>query len=139
MPLVYPSRADLLTWVIATLRADATLLALVPAASIWNHVPQDKTFPYVRAWMAGSSAWDTQTSNGLDEEVQVDAWTERHGDLLVLQIADAVRGALHLATIALPAEHGQGLLIRYVGGDAFLESDGESHRTVSRFRILATA
>ena len=139
MAVIYPARADFLAWVITTLRADATLLALVPSTSIWNHVPQDKAFPYVRAWAAGSTAWDTQTANGLDDEIQVDAWTNRHGDLLALQIADAVRGVLHLATITLPANHGQGLLIRYIGGDSFLEPDGESHRTVSRFRLLATA
>ena len=121
--------------VIDRLREDDALnTTLGVGQRIYSHIPQDTDpEPTIRVSLSASE-WDTKQTNGEDQIIQVDIWSDQHGDKEVLQIKDRVHVLLH----ARPFEGlvAQSLIIYRVGWRTTIESD--SHHCVITFRHIAT-
>lgn len=123
--------------IISRLTGDATLTALVPAASIRNHLPQDAPLPFIRAVWVPANDWDTKSSDGIEGEYQIHIWVDSHGDKVMLDIADAVYAALHNLPFT-SAVSAQSLLLRFTNMASFLEPDGVSHHGAMTFNHIFT-
>ena len=130
-----PKQAEILSNLITRLRGDAGITALV-STRIYNHVPQDEPFPFVRARWGSESEWDTKDSQGFSGSLIIDIWVEVHGDSSMLFIKDAIYLALH--EIPFSPTTGQGVCLRYSNGDSFVEPDGVSHHGVMNFNYIVT-
>lgn len=130
-----PKQAEILINLIARLKGDAGIIALV-GTSIYNHVPQDKAFPYIKCRWSNPSEWDTKDSEGFDGDLVVDIWSKEKGDLPVLVILDAVHEALHNKPFTPVV--GQGLLLQFRTGTNFVEPDGVTHHGVAFYRYIVT-
>ena len=143
-------QADILIDAVRVLREDATIRSLVGVlgadaipgedaadARVWNHVPQDVNYNYIRVRWDNVDEWDTKTSEGYRGEILVDFWTEQDGDVLPLRVATAVRAALHNQPLSL-AGGGNVILLRYLAQALPVETDGESHRAVLTFDLIAS-
>ncbi len=103
---------EILSKAVATLRADAGLLALTgdinPAAPegkarVYNHVPQDEDQPYVLVvWESGKEG-DTKDSTGFEGRLNHEVVSTHHGDRDVLKMQDAIIAAYELNPIVLVA------------------------------------
>ena len=102
---------EILSKAVATLRADAGLLALTGdldpgnpgEARVYNHVPQDEKQPYVLVvWESGKEG-DTKDSTGFEGRLNHEVVTTHHGDRDVLKMQDAVIAAYEAAPIVLVA------------------------------------
>jgi hypothetical protein len=85
---------------VARLRADATLLALLGGARVFAHVPDRQTSPYVQLSIE-SKPWDTTTDYGAEHDVSFHAWTEHEGPKQAETIIDAIEASLRGATFSL--------------------------------------
>lgn len=129
-----PSSADIITKIIATLKASAPLSAAVNG-NIYNYVPQDLTPPFIRARWGSAQDWDTKDSDGLDGKIRIDIWTEHKGALQAAQIADLVQNVLHLQDLGTAS---QCLLVRLTMQDFFVEPDGITNHTVQEYSAIIT-
>ena len=129
-----------------TLRDSSDLLAVTGSkdgapsyARVWNNVPQTTARPYVKYRLSPGARWDTKATDssgdGYDSIVTIDAWSDRHDDLEVLDMLDACHAALHNADLG--AITGGGIAcLRYLDATVLTEGD-ESHHGVARYGILA--
>ena len=142
-----PRLGSVMQAIYEAIRDDADILALTGAkgstspadgySRIWNNVPQDTARPYIRYHMAQAPKDDTKTDDGYAITVTFDIWTDGHTDLLVLQLQDQLRAALHnIDSLAITG--GTVCLIQYLDGTTVQESD-EAHHGVTRFRVLVTS
>lgn len=129
------SHVEALAAIIAVLKADARLRTFV-GERIFNHVPQDEINPCIRVRIESGGEWDTKTSDGWQNSVRVDVWSEYQGDKESLEIADIIDDILHDASLSLASS--QSLLLRHDTRDAFTEPDGATHHTVLRYLHIIT-
>lgn len=130
------SAESFLVALFAKVKADATISALVPAARINSHLPQDEENPCIRLRVESWGEYDTKTSDGFDAEIVADVWSDYHGDKEVLQISDALRNVLH--RVPLTVTTGENFHLRYVSQSIFTETEGQLHRARVVFRALIT-
>ena len=142
--MAVPKLQEQLTALIQTLRADSTLLTLLgPAdglpleAAVYNHVPQDNGFPLCHCRMGSGRQWDTKTSKGWAQSVILTIWTDQHGDLNALEIAQAIDDLLHNNLISLP--NGQTVLLRHESYDTTTAGNGVAHRADLRFQWITSS
>lgn len=120
------------------LSTDASVVALV-GNRVFNHVPQTTpVFPYIRFFAVTNADWSSKGDQGLDQEFQIDIWSQQRGDLLVAEIADAVIAATHNLTLTLPAGE-LSVMLQHLQTLFLVESDGITHHGVVRLRQLATS
>jgi hypothetical protein len=119
--------------VYAKLSGDAALLAL--GASVYEYVPQDTAFPYVK--IEGSSAvdWSTTTTQGWEVTVALSVFTRERGSKKSLSIAARCRELLHDATLAVSGC--TVVSIRYVASDVQLLADGVTYQAGMVFKVFA--
>jgi hypothetical protein len=86
--------------VYTALTTDATLLTLVPGG-IWDHVPQDPTWPYVRIGELREEPRDTSGTQRRRVAITLHAWSQYHGRAEVLAIVDRIIALLRETTITL--------------------------------------
>ena len=133
---------EILSKAVATLRADAGLLALTgeltPAAPtgearVYNHVPQDEDQPYVLVvWESGSEN-DTKDSTGFDGRLNHEVVSTHHGDREVLKMQDAVIAAYEAAPLVLVA--GEIICFQFASGSTPVNVFS-THRAVFFFNVL---
>lgn len=124
------------TLLTSRLKGDATLIALVPADDIQNHIPQDNQFPYIRYRLETSGEWDTKSTDGYVTSVVLDYWTDEHSDLPIIKMHEAVYDLLQNFNFVLVS--GQNVLTKFKQFNTFIETDGHSHHGISRFESILT-
>lgn len=84
--------------VYAALAADADIAALV-STRIYDHAPQNTAFPYIVFGQPLALQYDTQTTNGVDQEVWIDVWDRPAAGVVgrkgVMDIGQAIYDVLH--------------------------------------------
>jgi hypothetical protein len=60
---------------LASLAADAALLARLKGAYIYDGVPRGAPFPHINIGECETKPWDTQTSRGFEHIVTLHVWT----------------------------------------------------------------
>ena len=79
----------------AALAANAGMAALV-GARIYDEPPQNVVFPYLRMVDINPAAFDTDTTEGAEISISVEAYSRSaSGRVEAAQMAEAVRAALH--------------------------------------------
>jgi hypothetical protein len=140
MPVVQTS---ILSALIDRMRASSDLLTITGAiagsgtpglAKVFNHVPQDEPLPYVRVLWAPSQEWDTKGSLGFRGEIQVDCWTEQHGDAQALSMIDICRALLQDTPLTITG--GQNILLRYLSASIVEQPDGVTHRGLCTYDAI---
>jgi hypothetical protein len=122
---------DLQTAVYEALAADATLTALI-GESVYDHVPQDATFPFVVLDQTRISDWSTGTEAGSEHQLTLHIWSRYRGKAESYTIADTIRAALDEAT--LPLAENRLVNLRHQFSDMRRDEDGETWHAVLRFR-----
>ena len=142
MPTI--KQADILTKLIERLHGTGSLTALVPVASIRNHLPQataatvNQGLPYVRARLDSLGQWDTKHTTGYEVDAIIDCWVGPPdlGDLKAHQIADAVMDALQNNPLVLTA--GQCVMARHNNTSITVEGDGRTHHAIVSVRLITS-
>lgn len=125
---------DLQKAVIATLKADASVTALV-GQRIYDQVPPNATFPYV-SWGPDQVLADkADCQNGFEVFAQIDVWSRAPGKPEAKRIAGAVRAALDDAELTLD-DHAL-LLLEHVQTRHLIDPDGSTKHSIVELRALA--
>lgn len=121
--------------VFAELTADPGVQsALGNPPRIYDAVPRGTAFPYAVVGDGTENDWSTASDTGSEHILAIHAWSRAGGHREAKEIAEAIRGALDGAALALA---GATLIdIRFVSTDYARESDGETWRASLRFRAV---
>jgi hypothetical protein len=89
--------------VYTVLAGDATLLTLAPGG-VWDHVPQNPTWPYVRVGGMAEDPMDTAGMQGRLVTFVVHAWSQYRGVKEAYAIVDRVVALLRYAPLSLGSD-----------------------------------
>lgn len=118
----------------AALVADSVLDAMLGSAAIYDHVPQNASFPYVVIDQMQLRDWSTGTERGSEHILMLHVWSRYDGKREVYDIADAIRGILDDAQLTLDDHRLINLTHQY--SDLKRDADGETYHGVLRFRAV---
>lgn len=110
----------------------AGLTALIDA--VYDHVPQDPTFPYVQIGEDTAIPFDTHDSSGSDNTVTIHSWSRYRGKKEIKDIQRQVYLALH--RFALSVTGVDTVDCQWEFADSFLDDDGLTRHGVQRFRVM---
>ncbi|MBR2691780.1 MAG: DUF3168 domain-containing protein [Aquamicrobium sp.] len=121
--------------VIATLKADAALSALV-SGRVYTDVPQASNFPYIVV-TAGDEPFAANDFSGQSFTLRVQAFSRQHTIYDVLAIRSAVFSALDRREDNLALSAGTLVKCEYSGSERpFIEDNGKTWQVVSEFNII---
>lgn len=134
-------QSEILKQAVATLRVDATLIALLGEitpgeARVFNHVPQDDSKPYVAISWQADVDWDTKDSLGYDGSLDHEVVTIHHSDRDVLKVVDRIRAVYNETPIVITS--GKIVCFDYQTGTVPVQVL-ETHRAIASFNILVDA
>lgn len=115
------------------------LTSQLSALGVLSRVPQPEDagaasdFPYVTFDIAPGDAWDTQTQDGMQADIQVDVWSRSQSDLQRKAIIDSVWNCLHRFDLAIPGANTVNCL--FESGGEVDDSDGVTTHTFAIFRV----
>jgi len=92
---------DLQTAIFTLLSGDSTLDGLVGDNKIFDNVPQDTTYPYVRIGLESTSDVGTKTLDGNIHRVDIEAWSQYRGQKEIKQIMERLYLLLNNTTIGV--------------------------------------
>ncbi len=118
----------------AALVADGTLIALVPAASILDHITQDSGFPYISIGETSAGPFDTKTEDGMEQSCTIHTWSRIRGFDELKPIMGAIVDALDEAALTVTGH--TLVLMRFEFSDTILDPDGVTRHGVQRFRAI---
>jgi hypothetical protein len=101
---------------------------------VFDAVPRSSACPYIVVGEDAETNWDTATESGSEHSLAVHIWSRAGGRKEIKLAAEAVRDALHGASLALT---GHTLVdLRYLSAQFSRDSDGETFRATVRFRAV---
>ncbi len=104
---------------------------------IYDAVPRGSAFPYAVIGDGEENDWSTASDTGSEHILAIHVWSRAGGHREAKEIAEAIRGALDGAALALA---GETLIdIRFLSADYARESDGETWAARLRFRAVTEA
>lgn len=114
------------------------LLNYVPVSSkvsaVYDHVPQDAEFPYIRIGEDTAIDFDTDSSVGTEHTIHIHVWSRYRGKQEVKEIQQAVYDALQRHALPLPDLNL--VSIDFEFSETVLDADGLTRHGVQRFRVL---
>jgi len=117
------------------IRNDATVQGLIGStARVYDHVPQDPTFPYVTIGEGTTIDESTFAKNGFEHTLEIHSWSRYRGRKEVSDIMSAVHGALHEVTLTPATFVHVGIVFEF--SQSLLEPDGLTRHGVQRFRAI---
>jgi hypothetical protein len=128
-----PARA-LQEAVFEALSADATLVALLGGAKVFDSPPRNAAAPYVHLGEVTARDWSTATDAGTEMNFAVVAWSRVPGRAEGLAIADRVVALLHDQVLALDGFRLVNL--RHIATETARVEKPEGRRAVVRFRAV---
>jgi len=93
--------AELQKSIVATLRADASLTALLGGPKLFDHAPASVAFPYITLGRTSAYDWSTATEEGSEHLVTLHVWSKGRGRKQTLDILQRVRLLLHGQALTL--------------------------------------
>jgi hypothetical protein len=120
--------------VYGALVADAALVALLGGERIYDDVPRGAVFPYVSFGPGTTRDWSTGTETGAEHLFTLRCWSKAGGEKEVHLVLEAIRAALHEASLVL-TDH-RLVSLRHEASDALRGADGETYQGVARFRAV---
>lgn len=129
------SSLDLQAAVVAALSQNATLTEMTGGhPRVFDAVPPKTPYPYLTIGQTIERDWSTGSEDGREHTLTLHVWSKAAGRRQVHEIADVVRGALHLAPLML-SDH-RLINIRHEFTDSRREPDNETYRALIRFRAV---
>lgn len=118
----------------AHLIADASVLAAIGGARVFDDVPRGAEFPYVTFGVTSDRDWSTGTEPGHEHIVTLHAWSRAAGRHEADAIVEAIAAALHDAPLTLVGHRLVNL--RRELSEVHRDPDGESWHGIVRFRAV---
>ena len=123
---------EVLAALIDRLRTDPNLAGI----NIYNSLPQDQGFPYIRAWMPDGVEFDTKTSDGFRDVIRCDIWTAyaSKGNKSVYELMQYVYEAMQnkpFTGLSLTS-----ICLKYKTKAVFLEAENDLNHGVIDFEHL---
>lgn len=120
--------------VVALLKADAALTAIVPAVRIAETIADTLDYPHMWIEEGGGEDWSTKTESGVSEELVLHVGSRYNGTKEVKQIGERLHALLHFVTLLL--DNGQCVVARFDRYNILLDQDGVTRHGVFRFQFL---
>jgi hypothetical protein len=122
---------QILSWVLTTLKNDATLTALVPASRIVENLPDNTNYPHIRVSPAFSEDWSSHTFNGFNGEIHIRVWTQAQSVESNMDILNRIYTLLHDMD---PAISGFPTIdFRCTFNEPVVEPDGRTYQGLQRY------
>lgn len=110
-----------------------TFTALV-GTRVYDHVPNQATFPYVTIGESTALPFDTKTHTGLDQTLTIHAWSRDYrGRKNVEDILNASYGVLHRGTLSVSGHTFIDCQLEF--SETFVDPDGQTFHGVARYRV----
>lgn len=123
--------------IVAALASDATLVAMLGGARVFDEAPPGAPTPRVAFSDAQARDWSAQNSRGAEQMVTLTVWSAARGAREALEIADRVVARLDEAVLTLA---GHRLIdLRFVALTTRREQNGRLARADMRFRATTEA
>lgn len=126
--------------IVTTLKAHAGLSALLATdplgsgVAVYDHVPQDATFPYVVVGEPIGVEHDADDIQGWDGEVTIHSWSRFRGFEEVEKIQRQVDSALHRTVPAVV--DARIVTLHRTTVDGFVDEDGLTRHGIQSFRVI---
>lgn len=112
---------DLQSAIFTTLSNDSALDTLVGNNKIFDNVPQDTAYPYVRIGLETSTDIGTQTLDGNEHRVDIEVWSQYRGQKEIKEIMERLYNIFNGSTISVTSASS---VVSYVVNTAtIVESD----------------
>jgi hypothetical protein len=92
---------DLQTAIFSLLSGDSTLDGLVGNNKIFDNVPQDTAYPYVRIGLESASDVGTKTLDGNVHRVDIEVWSQYRGQKEIKQIMERLYNLFNNSSISV--------------------------------------
>tara|TARA_R110002020_G_scaffold189446_4_gene388475 strand:+ start:1279 stop:1677 length:399 start_codon:yes stop_codon:yes gene_type:complete len=89
------------TAVVTRLAGDPDLIAIIGEGRVFDRLISRAEPPYLVMGEASTSDFSTGDGDGSEHRFEIEAWTRQNGRRQAVEMADAVRAALHDADLAL--------------------------------------
>jgi len=120
----------------AAIEADATITSLWGSApTVYDHVPDEASFPYIFYESRETNEWDTSTEDGWDERPRIHVFDEREGSKFARNISGAIENLLHNNTTLVLTGY-RVVMLRREGALCIREPDGQVWHSLTSFRAL---
>ncbi|WP_274629674.1 DUF3168 domain-containing protein [Arvimicrobium flavum] len=86
------------------LKGDATLIALLEGAKIYDHAPPNVVFPYLTFGRTSIYDWSTGTEIGTEQLFTLHVWSKAKGRKETLDIMELAQGLLHDRPLTLESQ-----------------------------------
>lgn len=117
------------------LTGDANLTAVVPAAQIGNHLPDDVAFPHIRYNLEAENAGIKGQTAYLMTLV-LDVWTAYRGISQAWQINDLIAAVLDRTPVTIAS--GTNTFLKLFSIDVDTESDGRTRHATITYTLMVT-
>ena len=127
---------ELQTWIKGVLEANITLAAnWGSAVNLFDHVPDEQSFPYLLYENGDSGEWDTSTELGWDVRPRIHVFSEGESSLFPRTILGTIENILHRNEPTVLTGY-RLILLRHVETQCFREPDGQVWHGLASFRAL---
>lgn len=116
----------------AKLLADATFTASA-GTRVYDHVPDQATFPYVTIGESTAIPFDTKDLTGMEQTVTLHVWSRYRGRKEAKEIMKAMYDVLNRGTLSVSGHSFHDCLFEFA--DTFEDPDGLTYHGVQRFRV----
>ena len=127
--------AELKQAILATLGADAALIAALGGERIYEEPPKNVASPYITLGRTSVYDWTTGAEKDDEQLVTLHVWSKAKGDAETLQIMEAVRA--RLADSLLPLDGREPVRLRLEFHEARYDDDLAVHHGLLRLRAGA--
>lgn len=103
---------------------------------VFDHVPQDEDYPYIKIGRISAEEFDTKTHNGFELAVIVDIWSRYDGNEEIEEIMGAVYNVLHNQSIHVEGYNFVNCLWEF--SEMITEDDGHTRHGIQRFNLIIT-
>lgn len=126
---------QILAQIQTALTGDASLIAVVPAAQIGNHLPDDASFPHIIYGLEAEDA-GIKGQTAYNMTLEIDVWTAYRGEAQVWEIHDLIVAVLDRAPVTIAS--GTNTFLKFDGIQVDTESDGRTRHGTITFNLLVT-
>jgi hypothetical protein len=118
----------------AALAGDATLVALLGDARVYDHAPPDVPFPYITFGRTSVYDWSTGTESGTEQLLTLHVWSKGRGKKEAHDLMDAIGARLNDAALTLDGHQLVNLRLEF--SEVLFDEDQSVHHGLLRFRAV---
>ena len=113
---------DLQSAIYSTLNGDSTLDSLVGNNKVFDNVPQDTAYPYVKIGLENSRDIGTKSLDGKVYNVDIEVWSQYRGQKEIKEVMERVYNLFNNATISVSGA--SSVMSFVVATTTLVEADG---------------